>query len=328
MLAYLKHQFKIKRRRRFAKTSPGKYLQPPPKETTSSRCLSLFLWLLLPMWSCTADYQVVDQTEVRVVVDSYIQPDQLEDLDVLVVLDTSGSMSDNYDDVADGMEILRSDIESLTLDYQFGYITMDPTDLSYTGPYDSSSSDIDMLMAPSLLPMTMLEEGFAATYSFLNSESGYEFRRPEADFLLFLISDEDEQSAITADLFYDWIHDETKNVKHDVVCVINTDDGSGNSWANETGYKYIELADLYGKDTIDIKEEAWSIWLSDSSYLTQRKDYVPLSEDNPILDSIIVYIDQVIAYGWKYSESLNRVELGSVPDYGSMIEVGYNVYVE
>jgi hypothetical protein len=39
-----------------------------------------------------------------------------------------------------------------------------------------------------------------------------------------LISDEDEQSAISADLFYDWLHDEFKDVNHDVVCVANPDD--------------------------------------------------------------------------------------------------------
>ena len=112
---------------------------------------------------CQSDVSIVNQKETRVIVDSFVQADQLGELDVLVVLDTSGSMSDNYEDVADGMEILRQDIESLTLDYQFGYITMDQTNLSYLGPYDSSSTAIDMLMAPSLLPMTGLEEGFAAT---------------------------------------------------------------------------------------------------------------------------------------------------------------------
>ncbi len=181
--------------------------------------------------SCVADYQVSDKSEVRVVVDSYVQPNKLEKLDVLVVLDTSGSMSDNYDDVADGMEMLRSDIESLTLDYHFGYITMDPTKPGYLGPYDSNSTAIDMLMAPSLLPTTSLEEGFGATYNFFSSVEPYDFGRPEADFLLFLISDEDEQSAITSDLFYDWLHDEFKYVNHDVV-VITQLEGS------ECGYAY------------------------------------------------------------------------------------------
>ena len=287
--------------------------------------IAAFIFLSAFTVSCTSDVMIADSRETRVVVDSFTQQDQLHELDVLVVLDTSGSMSDNYDEVADGMDILRLDIESLTLDYRFGYITMDPTELSYTGYYDSSSTAIDMLMAPSLLPMTMLEEGFGATYSFLNSEHVYEFRRPEADFLLFLISDEDEQSAITSGLFYDWMHDEFKDVKHDVVCVANPDDENG-GWANEAGLKYIELSDLYGKDIVDIKEEDWSVWLADSSYLTQKKDYIKLSEPDPILESIIVYVDQEVVYEWSYIEKSNIIQLRFIPDYGSIVEVGYKVY--
>jgi len=287
----------------------------------------LLMWISV-LTGCTQDFQVTSQQEVRVVVDSYVQPNELGELDVLVVIDTSGSMNDNFDDVADGMDILRTDIESLTLDYQFGYITMDPTVLSYVGPYDSSSSPIDMLMAPSLLPMTSLEQGFGATYTFLSSEDGYDFRRPEADFLLFLISDEDEQSSISAELFYEWLGDEFYNVQHDAVCVVNPDDGSGTSWTNAIGYKYIELSDLYGKDVIDIQEEDWSVWLSESTYLTQQKDFIVLSEANPILDSVVVYVDQIVTHEWRYIETSNTVQLDFVPDYGSVIEAGYNVYVE
>ena len=286
-----------------------------------------FFFLILATIACTPDYQVTDTKEVKVVVDSYVQADRLEELDVLVVLDTSGSMTDNYDDVADGMDILRTDIESLTLDYHFGYITMDPNNLSYLGPYDSSSTAIDMLMAPSLLPNTMLEEGFATTYSFFSSEVLYDFRREGADFLLFLISDENEQSAITTDLFYEWLHDEFKNIKHDVVTITQLED-SECGYTYDIGYKYEELAYLYNKDPIDICTEDWSIWLSDSSYLTQRKDYIILSEYSPILESIIVYVDGVPIYGWEYVESTNTIHLDAVPDYGSFVEVGYNVYVE
>ncbi len=291
-----------------------------------ARCA--FLLLALATIACTPDYQVTDTKEVRVVVDSFIQADQLTELDVLVALDTSGSMQDNYDDVADGMDILRTDIESLTLDYRFGYITMDPNRLSYLGPYDASSTSIDMLMAPSLLPSTTLEEGFAATYSFFSSADLLSFRRPTADFLLFLISDEDEQSAITAPLFYDWLHDEFKDVSHDVVCVVHPDNEDGGHWSAEIGYKYVELCNLYEKDVVDLQSEDWSVWLSSSSYLTQRKDYIALSEDAPILETIIVYVDGVTIYDWEYREETNVVKLGFVPDYGAVAEVGYNVYVD
>lgn len=283
---------------------------------------------LMVTTGCTADYQISDVSETRVVVDSFIQSRQIEELDVLVSLDTSGSMSDNFEDVGNGMDILRLDIESLTLDYQFGYITMDSTNLGYTGPYNSSSSAIDFLMAPSLLPSTYWEEGYAAVYTFLNSEEGLEFLRPEADFLLFLISDEDEQSSITATLFRDWLIDTFPDVNHDVVCVVNPDDGREQSaWQNEVGYKYIELANLYGKDVIDIKEEDWSIWLSESSYLTQQKDYIVLSESHLLTETIVVYVDHEVIYDWEYVAASNTVQLGFVPDYGALVEVGYQVEV-
>jgi len=283
--------------------------------------------LLLLAAGCQSDISIVEQKETRVVVDSFIQPDLIEELDVLISLDTSGSMHDNYNDVSGGIELLRSDIESLTLDYQFGYITMDPTNLGYTGPYDASASSIDILMAPSLLPSAGLEEGFSAVYTFLNSEEGKEFKREESDLLLFLISDEDEQSAITAGLFYEWLVDEFQSVQHDAVCVANPEDLDETSWGYDVGYKYIELANLYGKEIVDIGKEDWSVWLSQTSYLTASKDFVVLSEENPIEESIIVYIDNEINYNWKYNSDSNSVTLGSVPSHGSLVEVGYNVYI-
>ena len=69
-----------------------------------------------------SDVSISSQRETRVIIDSFIQPEPVEELDVLISLDTSGSMHDNFEDVANGMELLRSDIEGLTLDYQFGYI--------------------------------------------------------------------------------------------------------------------------------------------------------------------------------------------------------------
>ena len=286
----------------------------------------LLLTLLL-LVGCKSDISIHEQKNVRVVVDSFVQPSQLEELDVLVALDTSGSMMDNYENVAEGMEILRADIEHLTLDYQFGYITMDPNEFSYLGPYDSSATTIDMLMAPSLLPTTRLEEGFSSTYTFLQSEEGRGFKRPDADFLLFLISDEDEQSGISSALFYDWMHDEFSDVNHDVVCIANPDDENG-GWANEVGHKYIELSHLYGKNLIDIKTEDWSVWLSASSYLTSLESSLELSEAAPIVESIIVYINQEETLDWYYVSEKNMIQLMFTPDYGSIIEVGYNVRVE
>ena len=279
---------------------------------------------------CQSDITVTSQQETAVIVDSAFQSDQIGELDVLVALDTSGSMRDNDETVGTGIELFRTDVESLTNQYQFGFITMDSNYLNYVGPYDHSSSSIDLMLAPSLLPSTSGEAGFEASYIFLMSEDGIDFRRPDADFLLFLISDEEEQSSISAQIFYEWLQEFFADIRHDVTVITTTPEGDcSNDWDQGTGigYKYIELSDLYTKDTIDICDEDWEVWLADSSFLTQMISSVHLSQ-TPIQESIIVYVDSEPIYGWSYDEESNTVHLDDTPDYGSLIEVGYKVLLE
>ena len=166
----------------------------------------LAMLLTAYMCSCSADYSVVEKDILEAVSDSFVQANKMGALDILVVLDTSGSMSDNFETVGEGMQTLKVDIELLTDDYRFGFITADPSRVDLVGPYDRSSTDIDLLMAPSLLPSAYLEEGFASTYAFSQMQSEHQFFREEADLLLFLISDEEEQSQITSGMFYEWLH--------------------------------------------------------------------------------------------------------------------------
>ena len=62
----------------------------------------------------------VEAPETEVIIDFFEQPEKPENLDVLVVLDTSCSMSDNFENVSAGLDILRGDIELLTYDYAPG----------------------------------------------------------------------------------------------------------------------------------------------------------------------------------------------------------------
>ena len=92
---------------------------------------NLVKYALLLLLSCSTDYTVttkttetviVDPPPTEVVVDSLIQPSSPEAIDVLMVLDTSCSMNDNYEQVSRGVEILRGDIEDITYDYKIGFI--------------------------------------------------------------------------------------------------------------------------------------------------------------------------------------------------------------
>ena len=100
-------------------------------------------FLLIFLLGCTSDYSVVESDKTQVIIDSIFQVEEIGELDVLIVLDTSGSMTDDTTLVGTGIELFRKDIEGLTTQYRFGFITTDENRLSYSGPYDSTSSSID-----------------------------------------------------------------------------------------------------------------------------------------------------------------------------------------
>tara|TARA_R110000824_G_scaffold46289_14_gene133175 strand:- start:2253 stop:3131 length:879 start_codon:yes stop_codon:yes gene_type:complete len=275
---------------------------------------------------CQADYSVVEKNILEAVSDSFIQASKTGSLDILVVLDTSGSMNDNFETVGEGMQSLKSDIELLTDDYQFGFITTDPDRLGLQGPYDSRSTDIDLLMAPSLLPPVAREEGFAAAYTLARQDTEYNFFRTDADLLIFFISDEEEQSAISSQMFYDWLHEFKKHARVDAVSIVTLEDSVCNTgWGDTIGYKYMELSRLFHKSALDICDKEWSSWVSESSFLTMLKDYIVLTS-YPEVGSIKVYVDgEELKSAWSYSKNQNTIYLDDMPDYGSYVVATYLV---
>lgn len=290
---------------------------------------------LILLLGCSPDYGV--HTEIieivtpptDIVVDSFIQPRPPEKLDVLVILDTSGSMNDNYEQLSRGIEILRGDIELLTTDYKIGFINSSLSTISgvyFTGPYDIFSTSIDFLLAPWVLGEDYQEAGFAAMYTFVTAtEEGTDFFREDSDKLILFVSDEDEQSNITADIFRSWMVNYFQHNQHDVVAIVTVENNvCSYSWGWDVGHKYIELITYYGKTPLDICDE-WEEWLSDSTFLAGEIQHIALSR-TPVEESLIVYLNGIETSLWYYLDTTNTVYLEFMPEQGDLIEVGYVAY--
>lgn len=287
---------------------------------------------------CQGDVTFIPEEEKNHVVVDYIeQPEQITDLDIWVVLDTSCSMDDNYDEVGSGMLTLQEDIDGLVDDSQFTFMNMDPTTPDVIGPYDSSQT-MEIAMAPSVLVQQYTDEaGYAAAY--LAYTATPELTRADASLLVFFISDEEEQSGITTPIFHDEFLTNIKDEgKLDVVTIglLPTNDGecvtdsSGNLVS--AGYdapacKYIDLVErYYNKDAVDLLSTGWGDWLAGASFLTALSTEIALTQ-TPIEESIVVYRNHdALPYGdWEYDAELNVVNLNFTPDYEDVIAVGYDV---
>jgi len=298
------------------------------KENKILKTLTTFLMMCVAFLSCSPDYGVKYDIieEIRpttVVIDSFYQQSPPEHLDVLIILDTSGSMNDNYDSVSAGVELLRIDIEQLTSDYRIGYINTSLRETYFNGPYDQNSSILDMLMAPYTLGEDRTEEAFAAMYEFTTqTPEGADFFRDGADKLLIFVSDEDEQSSIPTNIFYDWLRSEFSEVQQDVVTIVLTEESTcDSSYTNMIGTKYIELSTRFYKEAVDLCSD-WSLWLADSTFLVGIVDEIPLTRI-PVIESLVVYLNGTEITEWNYDAAANMILLDFEPSPGDLIEVGY-----
>ena len=268
---------------------------------------------------------VVDTApQTEVVVDYYVQPSKPESLDVLVVLDTSCSMFNDYEKVAAGMDILRGDIEVLTYDYQMGIINSSLSgDVYFVGPYDTNTSSIDFLLGTSLLSNDSFEEGFRSHYEFATlTEEGLFFLRPGVPKLYIYISDEDEQSVIPKEIFKEWLDEYHRTVIYDAIAIGMVENSPNcNVRSHEVGHKFDEFIQYFNKRLIDICGD-WQLALADSSFLVTQVTHMQLSR-TPIEDSIVVYQNGIKENNWYYLDYTNTVYFEFDIQDGAVIKVGY-----
>ena len=300
--------------------------------------LTSLLFLLLT--SCGNDFTVVpkDILEVKVVdtapqtevvIDYFIQPSKPESLDVLVVLDTSCSMRDDYEKVAIGMDILRGDIEPLTYDYQMAIINSSLNGTYYVGIYDSDTSSIDFLLGPSLLTSDPAEEAFRSHYQFTTTTpEGLAFLRPEVPKLYIYISDEDEQSTIPASVFKEWLDEYHVGIQYDVIAIAMKEDSdpSCSPGTRNVGHKYDVLSQYFNKRSIDFCGD-WQLALADSSFLLTEVTYMQLGRE-PIEETIVVYQNGTKEEMWYYLPSTNTVYFEFNIQESAVIKIGYDSIME
>ena len=258
----------------------------------------------------------------RVVVEYIIQPIRPESLDVLAIVDTSCSMSDNFDELGSGLEILKDDIRLLTDDFTISFINSSLVGRYYSGPYDDSSNAIDLLLAPYALTGDNAEVAFQSLYQFVDMPEADYALRPGADKLFIFISDEEEQSQIPVGMFRDWLISYNEDVQHDIVTISITENSTCGHVDNDIGTRYNELSNFYGKNYIDICSD-WSTALADSSFILNLKNYLNLKYI-PVEESLTVSVDGEETNLWYYLSSTNTVYFDFNLTEGSIVTIGYN----
>ncbi len=310
----------------------------------SQRGPGLMHWVplaLLGLVQCQ-DFSLVAQDTTMPAADWIYQPEFLGGLDFLIVVDKSGSMGDNNARLGEAMGELQQDIinTGVITDAQFVFITADSTHTEYVGPYTLDTPAIDMMLAPALLPASAgREEGFGASYVWYTNDmnSASPVLRQDAAILILHVTDEEEQSGLTADLYYQWLLTlkDDPTAQMDVVSVIRLETSTCDT-SGTVGNKFIELAGYLNHNPIDICSADWGSWISESSFILSVQPEIKLSQTPVSEDTIVVYYDETpdpnsgnspdnLTSDWIYTASSNTVSLGFEPAPGSIAIATYEV---
>jgi hypothetical protein len=274
--------------------------------------------------------------------------DQTPDpIDVLWVIDNSGSMWQERDRVTTEISSFFKWFERMGLDYHMGVVTTDVVNPLYSGKLvgsptyvtpESPDPEGQLAVAIDVGGLEMGNEAGLAAMQLALSEplvSGYNagFYRDEARLMVIFLSDEPDQSLPDADAYIAFL-DTLKPERDDIflaAIVGDRDRGCHGSCAGDPqdanpGNKYLDAAEAFNGFeesicTCDLAPAMERMGFEATWYV---RSYA-LSNVPGRTDMLQVWVDGKHASGWSYDPDHNAVVFDSAPPLGSQIVVRYPV---
>ncbi len=262
-------------------------------------------------------------------------------VDILFVVDNSGSMGDNQTTLARNFNNFYRIIEELELDWQIGVVTTDTGVLQGTIKIITpETDDVRSTFSENALVGTMgsgyergLEFAYRALSEPLVNGPNVGFLRPTAGLRIIFMSDEPDQSSGTVDFYVSYFQNLKPNPSMVQISAIT---GGRSGCSTECGYadpdvRYSNAVDATGGVWASICEcdfiDALEI-LAEESQVFQ--DTFTLSQD-PVPGTIVVMVDDTVATEWHYDARLNAVVFNSpdvTPANGATVTITYELALD
>jgi hypothetical protein len=315
----------------------------------------LLLLLISMLMSCDQDYQVVVKEpeviyeeievpvyievevpvgtpteDVEIWVDSFVQVNAVDGVDIVWVIDTSGSMNTYQTKLLAGIELMMNALPDTG--WRLVMISTDPDEATAEQqfplvPGDSIHDAEDMYDAMNRGPN---EKGFDSIYEYIESNPyAATWMRNDAALLVVFVSDEDDQSDIMSSStdFISWYSGRRFGNVFLASIVMLADDISaceGPGSGSQVGLEYINATSLLFGTIVDICSDDWSPGVSDATTQIEPYESIVLS-NTPVPETIRVFVSQSLYNDWYYDQNTNTVHFIVTPSGGALVEVGYVV---
>lgn len=268
----------------------------------------------------TSESDVLEEGDLWV--DSFTQPSSSSGVDIVWVVDRSGSMNNNHAKLEDGFQVMLQELNNWNAMWRIAIISADPRDASQTQLFPLLYGD-DEQDAMFMLQQTGggLEQGFEAFFEYYYAGYAQTWMRPEASLLVIFVSDEDDQSIPLfpyASDFVGWYSNLRSTVFLASVVVSTTE------CEPLVGARYMEATSLMGGIVVDICSDDWRPSVQEALTLIEPYEEWELSHVPYYGEQgIFVFIDGSLFFDWHYDSSRNVVVFDVIPDGDVLVEIAY-----
>ncbi len=276
---------------------------------------------------------VVEDTEFDfsdIWVDSIRQVAALDGVDIFWIIDPSGSMNNDQENIINGIHHMMMNLPEV------GWRLMIlPSDYRMVGdlttfPIVPGDTIADVEHMYSLHMAGAYEAGFDAAYEYIIfNPYASTWLRNDASALFVFVSDEEEQSNHHFSSHYDfisWVSSFRQNVF--VASIVNVDSVDSVCAtpppAMNVGFNYMDVTNYFSGNVIDICSEDWSAGVAQASTQITPYEYIDLTHVPMDPAWIYVYVDGIQNSDWYYEPAENRVYFTVIPPANSLVEVAYN----
>jgi len=296
-----------------------------------------FMFIMMGATGCSPDYGIVGHDKIYIEVpvevpgdpvgkqwvDSFVQPSSVEGVDILWVIDTSGSMADDYTRLIGGIEAMINNLPPTG--WRLNMISNSPNVVHQDQQFPLVPGDdiIDAEYMYSNMYVGHYEEGFDASYEYIiNNPYAPTWMRWDAALLIVFVSDEDDQSDMSVNEFTNWYVNLRPSVFLASIVHLDPSESACNTYAMFSGQNYIDATNYFNGVIVDICSEDWTPGVTDASNQVEPYEWYELTY-TPIEDSIRVFIDHSPNNKWYYDSLDNTVYFTETPPSGAWVEIAY-----
>jgi len=261
------------------------------------------------------------------------------DVDILFVIDNSGSMSQNQTNFKDNFDSFINAFYNAGISYQIGFITTDNKNLVSNSIITNLSADpvtevndiIDLISIHGMGHEKGLLQSYLATQIGEWAGPGSSFLRPSARLVVIYLSDEPDQSSPAIDPAQ--VSSHLLMLKGSMAMVTahavagDFPSGCSGNGSAQFGDGYYDVVNDLNGTFLSICSISWGLQMDALARNSMLPNSFPLS-NAPVVSSIEAYIDGVIDFSWTFEESTNSVVFSTPPAEGSQVSIGYAIYYD